>query len=390
MKLQFIIRGKKRNLSYRITNGRNGLSTVRSLPLVLQDSDSWNKKTYLTDNNTEMNIELNRFKQHLINNFNKSVADNIVIDKDWINNLHQKYFHPEKVIDKSITLLFDYFNTFKTRHSSKINLIARINQIEKHLSGKNIKLVDINYNYMDDYQQYLTKERFAPATINKYMDVLKMILREAVKEDYNIRQSTFSVKSIKNEGISYHLNESELNQLSNFNPPTEALRNTKNLFLIGCSTGMRFSDLKRIKQFPLIDGMLSVTTQKTKQNILIPLPAHITPLISEVKILGLQCFNRNLKSLFKAMKLDTPLEGYVIKNRRRTKDIYPKYELISSHTMRRTFATNLYGKLNTTIIMAITGHTTEKSFLTYIKRPQLSFAEELKAFYDKQLDLVDV
>jgi hypothetical protein len=49
--------------------------------------------------------------------------------------------------------------------------------------------------------------------------------------------------------------------------------------------------------------------------------------------------------------------------------------------MRRSFASNLYGKVPTVVIMAITGHTTEKSFLTYIKKPQRDFAERLKEYY---------
>ena len=49
--------------------------------------------------------------------------------------------------------------------------------------------------------------------------------------------------------------------------------------------------------------------------------------------------------------------------------------------MRRSFASNLYGKVPTVIIMAITGHSTEKSFLTYIKKPQRDFAERLKEYY---------
>ena len=52
--------------------------------------------------------------------------------------------------------------------------------------------------------------------------------------------------------------------------------------------------------------------------------------------------------------------------------------------MRRSFATNLYGKVPTVVIMAITGHTTEKSFLTYIKKPQRDFAEQLKKYYLEQ------
>ena len=58
--------------------------------------------------------------------------------------------------------------------------------------------------------------------------------------------------------------------------------------------------------------------------------------------------------------------------------------------MRRSFASNLYGKVPTVVIMAITGHTTERSFLTYIKKPQRDFAEQLKDYYrcNEKLDVV--
>ena len=46
--------------------------------------------------------------------------------------------------------------------------------------------------------------------------------------------------------------------------------------------------------------------------------------------------------------------------------MYPKYELITSHTMRRSFATNYFGKIETPIIMEITEHSRESTFLTYI------------------------
>jgi integrase len=46
--------------------------------------------------------------------------------------------------------------------------------------------------------------------------------------------------------------------------------------------------------------------------------------------------------------------------------MYPKYELITSHTMRRSFATNYFGKIETPILMEITGHSRESTFLSYI------------------------
>lgn len=50
-------------------------------------------------------------------------------------------------------------------------------------------------------------------------------------------------------------------------------------------------------------------------------------------------------------------------------EVKQKWQLISSHTARRSAATNMYltGRFNTYEIMALTGHTTEKSFFRYIK-----------------------
>jgi integrase len=64
--------------------------------------------------------------------------------------------------------------------------------------------------------------------------------------------------------------------------------------------------------------------------------------------------------------------------------IYPKYELVSSHTCRRSFATNLYGKIDTLTIMKITGHLSERVFLDYIKITPKEYAEKLKAHWKQQ------
>ena len=57
----------------------------------------------------------------------------------------------------------------------------------------------------------------------------------------------------------------------------------------------------------------------------------------------------------------------IIKTPRKAPGLYPKYELITSHTCRRSFASNWYGKLPNSAIMAATGHSKEEDFLRYIK-----------------------
>jgi len=69
---------------------------------------------------------------------------------------------------------------------------------------------------------------------------------------------------------------------------------------------------------------------------------------------------------------------------RKETGVFRKCELVSSHTCRRSFATNLYGKLPNKVIMAITGHTTETQFLSYIKTTNEEFAEILGDLWHKE------
>jgi len=58
----------------------------------------------------------------------------------------------------------------------------------------------------------------------------------------------------------------------------------------------------------------------------------------------------------------------ITKGGKRITEAHPKWELVTSHTARRSFATNLYKSGFPSIsIMGITGHRTEKAFLKYIK-----------------------
>jgi integrase len=67
------------------------------------------------------------------------------------------------------------------------------------------------------------------------------------------------------------------------------------------------------------------------------------------------------------------MEGYLIKMdekkvKRKVFDHYPKWKLITSHSFRRSFATNYYKIIPTPIVMNITGHTRESTFLKYINQ----------------------
>jgi integrase len=75
---------------------------------------------------------------------------------------------------------------------------------------------------------------------------------------------------------------------------------------------------------------------------------------------------------------------YTLQNITVTKN-YKRYELLCSHTARRTFATNEYKAGTPAIsIMAITGHKTEKDFLKYIKLNSKEHAQIVKMLQDER------
>ena len=104
-------------------------------------------------------------------------------------------------------------------------------------------------------------------------------------------------------------------------------------------------------------------------------------------------FNLYIKVVAKVAGLTETVEGGKISEitvnvngkeeiiHRKVMGTYPKYELVSSHICRRTFATLLYGKIDTLTIMKITGHQTERQFLGYIKITPKEYAENLKMYW---------
>ena len=248
-----------------------------------------------------------------------------------------------------------------------------------------ILLRNITLNWLSQFTKKYLKKEYAESTIVKQISLIKRLLRDANINDVEIDMRALSFKPPKQTSISHHLNEEEIQKIFDLKGLSESLENTRRLFLIGCTTGLRHSDLMNIKTYQIENDMMTLTTIKTGQSIMIPIEKRVLDFIPTIKPLSNAVFNRSIKDLCRIAEINIILEGYVRNNKRmRVKGFYPKYRLISSHTMRRSFCTNLYGKIPTQVIMKISGHRTETSFLTYIKKPQRHFAEQLQEYYNQK------
>jgi integrase len=104
---------------------------------------------------------------------------------------------------------------------------------------------------------------------------------------------------------------------------------------------------------------------------------------------GLRIYNDYIKLVCEEAKIDELIKGKIQENIasenepskiRSVEGIYKKYELVTSHIGRRSFATNHYGKIPTSFLKYVTGHSTESMFLEYIGKSNKDIALELSKY----------
>lgn len=247
-------------------------------------------------------------------------------------------------------------------------------------------------------EKSVISEPLSNNTIAKDIQVIKVFMNEANDLGYtnNIQHRHKKFFTPWEEVENVYLTEMEVERLFKFDlSHSKRLEETRDLFVFGCHVGLRYSDYSNVQPENIIknsgDLFIKMITKKT--NELVYIPCH--PIVLEIfekykdrpnqlpKKYTIQKFNENLKDACKKA-------GFNETGRLAANPDLELWECISSHTARRSFATNLYLQGFPTIeIMKITGHKTEKSFLKYIKVSKLDAAKRLsvhmKEMWNKKL-----
>ncbi len=278
----------------------------------------------------------------------------------------------------------------------------------KKLKGKRIDFNTIDLDFYHNFSEYLTKVKgFANNTIGGHIKRIKTFLNEATERglNTNLAYKSKRFKVITEDTDSIYLNEKELDAIYQLdlsdNPRLDRVRD---LFLVGCWTGLRFSDFSTIKSQNIKGDFIEIETQKTAEPVVIPIhstvkqimkkykgkyPNSLPPAISNVKM------NAYIKELGKIEKLEELAKSLhaqtstsITKGGVNISTNHKKFELITTHTARRSFASNLsLAGLPSSTIMKITGHKTEKSFMRYIKITPNENAKILQLHWRKKQKL---
>ena len=271
--------------------------------------------------------------------------------------------------------------------------------IQEYEKKRKIRLEfrSITQTFFNDFVAFLQELGLSTNTIWHKTVSLKAVMKAANEQELTDNTKYQLFKNVSEESQAIALSENELDILARFDFSSSArLERTRDLFLVGCWTGLRFSDFTRIREENIKDDMITIQQQKTNEFVTIPLHPVFLRIWEKYNgnlpgNISNQKFNDNLKDVCREAGLTEHVIKSITKGGKKQTTIYEKWQLVSSHTARRSFATNLYKSGFPSIsIMQITGHKTESSFLKYIKVTNEEHAKMLMMHWQKNGNLLKV
>ena len=242
-----------------------------------------------------------------------------------------------------------------------------------------IDFTDLTLDFYNDFRLFLTDKEYSPNTIARMVKICKTICYAAeqlkLMDAKNVR-SGFDV--IYKDVDNVYLTEERIQELYEYDLSNRpAWEKVKDVFVVGCLTGQRVSDYKRINSnmiVTLTDGnrYIKLKQEKTGNTVYIPLDYRVDTILNKYKgelpKVYDQKINDHIKEIGEALGWTEIVE---LEEQRGAMEYTAKKrfcDLLKTHTCRRSLATNMQkAGASLSSIMAITGHSSEQQLKTYLK-----------------------
>lgn len=257
------------------------------------------------------------------------------------------------------------------------------NILKKYAAARNVVLSfdSITSEFRKDFINFLyetkhKKGEYKANSIGKFIKIIKVIMGHALENNFTNNKSSLKrdFRVLREEANTIYLTDQELDDLYALElPPNQA--EVRDCFLIACDTGLRYSDISALsgRHINMETKKITLITYKTNTKVIIPMRKRVREILKKYnwRPPHTQCnqaTNRMLKKLCEQAGITESITYTEMAGGIRKERIFRKFEKVTTHTARRSFATNAFKlKLPTLSIMAMTGHKTETSFMKYIR-----------------------
>ncbi len=405
--IKFLLKGKNdlSTIYVRLRDGRTTDLTVSTGYSI--DPDFWNDKKgevrQTARNNDKLNLQktltdLERFIADELNDYKRSGTS---VNREWLDLTIQK--SKGLIVGEESTYLGDLLKRYQSILNARPVLVSstirgfntsmsRLKKFEEH-KKKRFLIHEVDLTFYEDFVSFFRKNGLSENSIGSTIKHFKTVAFDARDRGIKISEQVVSRKFsvVQEKTIFTTLNEIELDKIRTFEG-ANYLENARDWLIIGCWTACRVNDLMALTNDNIqthISGkrFLRYTQSKTGKTVDVLLHNHVIEIIDRLggfpRAISDTKFNEYIKELCLKVGLTYEVHGtrQNPKTHRKETGMFPKWQLIRSHTCRRSFATNLYKQLPNKTIMAVTGHATERMLLNYIGEVENDHLEDFSALW---------
>ncbi|TVZ26793.1 site-specific recombinase XerD [Gillisia sp. Hel_I_86] len=340
-------------------------------------------------NADEVNEYFSNLEIYINKQFSRLIAEGEVIKKSQLRNLLDEFTNKNTSLSKSSDLNFlqftDYFFSLKEKEIKIVTLRTykqTVRLLKEYSAKKNEELNFLKFDkaFYNNFTHYLKERSYKVNTIGKHIGNLKTILKSAEYEGIQVNQRfkarDFKAKSELTKAI--YLNPKEIESIRNKDlSKYDNLERARDIFLIGYYTGQRVSDYNGLTRDDIvnIDGVyyFEIKQKKTGKLVHCPITVEIREIMKRYgdnppPKMPDQKINEYIKQVGQMVNINDKIFMDYIENGKKKKKPESKFNLIATHTARRSFCTNKYReKMSIYDIMYFSGHSTEKEFRKYIR-----------------------
>lgn len=403
--VSYFLRSKTANSKIQIQLSiSRDLKLRNSTDLIINPND-WSTDTKFPKQNNPKNKNLSKqlreLSNHILNEYNSDFATGRIFDNFWLKEKIQRFFNRIEV-NTDDTVFLNYlhnFTDFKRSTSSYTdctlrkynNLRDRFTQYQKK-KKKTFLIDDIGAKTLIDFKNFIINDcNLMETTAVRFIKNLKTVLFDAENNGKQINHQIrgFSTGTTNTE-YKVFLSFDEIEKIKELQSLNTDWNIARDWLVAGCYLGQRVSDLLRMTNkmiYTKIDNegnsfkFIEIKQQKTSEKVVIPIHDEVENILNKYNgdfppIFATNfdsnavLFNRHIKKVCELAGINEMIKGKVYNEDKKKNEIVDteKYNLVSSHVCRRSFATNFYGNkmFTTPQLMAITGHKTESIFLNYI------------------------
>ena len=322
--------------------------------------------------------------------------------------------------DLQESLIVPYFDRFISRYEGvrSVSQIKHYRGCKKTIEeyedfiGRKLHFDDIDMDFYNRFTAWFNTKNLSLNYLGEKIKILKVVMNDARQIDELHDNDVTNLRGFATPfdySDTIYLSEEELMRMyrltidettviqfmddrreHNIARKVSAMRKARNMFLIGAFTGLRFSDYSRLRPENIENGVIRIRNKKTGITTAVPIHWVVQEIFDGGYEFDRPLFEQKLNDHIKDVAKLAGIDDDVLINRtiggKNVEIVKKKYELISSHTARRSFATNAYkAGIPPIAIMKVTGHKRETTFMRYIRISEKENAEMLKnsSFFSK-------